>query len=612
MQDFKEFVKNNIVIFDGAMGTRLYDKGVFINRVFDELNLSQPALVKEIHKEYLDAGAMVLETNSFGANRFKLAPHGLADKLEAINFQAAKIAKEIAGDNAYVCGSIGPLGARIEPMGKITADEAEKAFAEQASALLAGGVDLLAFETFVDINELEIAVKAARKLTDKPIIASMTIGEDFCTIYGTNLETISSKLNNSGADIIGLNCSVGPKIMFDAMEKLRELTNLPLIAQPNAGLPRMVENRTIYLCNPEYFGEYAKRFIQIGVRILGGCCGTTPDHIKWIANASRANTTGGKASIIKILEVEEQDAEGIVVVPTEEKSTLGKKIHDGKFVIEAELTPPKGCDPTKAVEKAKQLKECGVDVVNLPDGPRASARLSSFALAVLIEREANLETVLHFCCRDRNILGLQSDLMGAYALGIHNVLAITGDPPKVGNYPQAAAVFDIDSIGLVNIIHRLNHGRDLGNNLIGKPTGILCGVGANPGAIDLDLEVKRFEMKVKAGAEFAVTQPVYDPELLKNFLKRIEYCRIPVIAGIWPLVSLKNAEFMNNEVPGASVPDHIMEKMRKADTLDAQREVGIQAAREALLGVKDFVQGVQVSVPLGRVDCFKQVIEVLK
>ena len=612
MQDFKEFVKNNIVIFDGAMGTRLYDKGVFINRVFDELNLSQPALVKEIHKEYLDAGAMVLETNSFGANRFKLAPHGLADKLEAINFQAAKIAKEIAGDNAYVCGSIGPLGARIEPMGKITADEAEKAFAEQASALLAGGVDLLAFETFVDINELEIAVKAARKLTDKPIIASMTIGEDFCTIYGTNLETISSKLNNSGADIIGLNCSVGPKIMFDAMEKLRELTNLPLIAQPNAGLPRMVENRTIYLCNPEYFGEYAKRFIQIGVRILGGCCGTTPDHIKWIANASRANTTGGKASIIKILEVEEQDAEGIVVVPTEEKSTLGKKIHDGKFVIEAELTPPKGCDPTKAVEKAKQLKECGVDVVNLPDGPRASARLSSFALAVLIEKEANLETVLHFCCRDRNILGLQSDLMGAYALGIHNVLAITGDPPKVGNYPQAAAVFDIDSIGLVNIIHRLNHGRDLGNNLIGKPTGILCGVGANPGAIDLDLEVKRFEMKVKAGAEFAVTQPVYDPELLKNFLKRIEYCRIPVIAGIWPLVSLKNAEFMNNEVPGASVPDHIMEKMRKADTLDAQREVGIQAAREALLGVKDFVQGVQVSVPLGRVDCFKQVIEVLK
>ncbi len=612
MQDFKEFVKNNIVIFDGAMGTRLYDKGVFINRVFDELNLSQPALVKEIHQEYLDAGAMVLETNSFGANRFKLAPHGLADKLEAINFQAAKIAKEIAGDKAYVCGSIGPLGARIEPMGKITADEAEKAFSEQASALIAGGVDLLAFETFVDINELEIAVKAARKLTDKPIIASMTIGEDFCTIYGTNLETISSKLNNSGADIIGLNCSVGPKVMFDAMEKLRELTNLPLIAQPNAGLPRMVENRTIYLCNPEYFGEYAKRFIQIGVRILGGCCGTTPDHIKWIANASRANTTGGKASIIKILEVEEQDAEGIVVVPTEQKSTLAKKIHDGKFVIEAELTPPKGCDPAKAVEKAKQLKECGVDVVNLPDGPRASARLSSFALAVLIEREANLETVLHFCCRDRNILGLQSDLMGAYALGIHNVLAITGDPPKVGNYPQAAAVFDIDSIGLVNIVHRLNHGRDLGNNLIGKPTAIHCGVGANPGAIDLDLEIKRFEMKVKAGAEFAVTQPVYDPELLKNFLKRIEHCRIPVIAGIWPLVSLKNAEFMNNEVPGASVPDHIMEKMRKADTLDAQREVGIQAAREALLGVKDFVGGVQVSVPLGRVDCFKQVIEVLK
>ena len=374
----------------------------------------------------------------------------------------------------------------------------------------------------------------------------------------------------------------------------------------------MVENRTIYLCNPEYFGEYAKRLIQIGVRIIGGCCGTNPEHIKWVANAARANTTGGKESIIKILETREETVEGVVVTPTEEKSSFAKKIHDGKFIIEAELTPPKGCDPSKTIEKAKQLKECGVDVVNLPDGPRASARLCSFAMALLIEKEANLETVLHVCCRDRNILGLQSDLMGAYALGLRNVLAITGDPPKVGNYPQAAAVFDIDSIGLVSIIDRLNHGRDLGNNLIGKPTAIHCGVGANPGAIDLDLEVKRFEMKVKAGAEFAVTQPVYDSELLKNFLKRIEHCRIPVMAGIWPLVSLKNAEFMNNEVPGASVPDAIMEKMRKADSLEAQREVGIQTAREAILGIKDYVQGVQVSVPLGRVDCFKQVIEVLK
>ena len=612
MQDFKEYAKKNIIIFDGAMGTRLYEKGVFINRVYDELNLSQPALVKEVHKEYLDAGAMVLETNSFGANRFKLAPHGLADKLDAINFQAAKIAREVAGDNAWVCGSIGPLGNRIEPMGKITREEAEAAFTEQASALLAGGVDVLDFETFVDENELELAIKAARKLTDKPIIASMTLSEDGCTIYGTNIETITAKLNKSGADVIGLNCSVGPKLMFDAMEKMRALTELPLIAQPNAGLPRMVDNRQIYLCNPEYFGEYAKRFIQIGVHLIGGCCGTSPEHIKWVANAARANTTGGKASIVKILDVQVEDAEGVVVTPSEEKSTLSKKIHDGKFVIEAELTPPKGCDPTSAINKAKQLKECGVDVVNLPDGPRASARLSSFALALLIEKEAGLETVLHFCCRDRNILGLQSDLMGAYALGLRNVLAITGDPPKVGNYPQAAAVFDIDSIGLVNIVHRLNHGRDLGNNLIGKPTAIYCGVGANPGAIDLDLEVKRFEMKVKAGAEFAVTQPVYDPELLKRFLDRIKHCRIPLIAGIWPLVSLKNAEFMNNEVPGASVPEHIMEKMRKADTLDAQREVGIAAAREALLGVKDYVQGVQISVPLGRVDCFKQVIEVLK
>jgi len=611
LQDFREYVDRNIVVFDGAMGTRLYEKGVYINRVYDELNLSQPALIQEVHREYLAAGAMVLETNTFGANRFKLAPHGLADKLEVINFQAAKLAREVAGDKAWVAGSIGPLGIRLEPWGKTSVEEAEAAFSEQAKGLLAGGVDIFILETFYDLNEIHQAIIAVRKLTDKPIIASMTINEDGNALYGTSVDVFTPKLEMWGADVIGLNCSVGPKTMFDAMEKMRALTTLHLIAQPNAGLPKVVDGRMIYLCNPEYFGEYARRFIQLGVRIVGGCCGTTPEHIKWVANAARSLTPGGKKEIFQDLKKKDEHVENIEIVEIDNKSALGAKLAAKKFIVTAELTPPKGCEAESVIQRARQLKDAGIDAINIPDGPRASARLSPLAMAMLIEQNVGIETILHYCCRDRNILGIQSDLLGAYALGLRNILAITGDPPKVGNYPQATAVFDIDSIGLVNVIHRLNHGRDLGNNPIGKPTGFVCGVGANPGAIDLDLEVSRFEWKVDAGAEYAITQPVFDTDLLERFLERISHVRIPIFAGIWPLVSLKNAEFMNNEVPGASVPENLMNRLRKAGGVEAQREEGILIAREALERVRPMVDGVQVSVPLGRVESVLKVIEVL-
>lgn len=611
LQDFREYVDRNIVVFDGAMGTRLYEKGVYINRVYDELNLSQPALIQEVHREYLAAGAMVLETNTFGANRFKLAPHGLADKLEVINFQAAKLAREVAGDKAWVAGSIGPLGIRLEPWGKTSVEEAEAAFSEQAKGLLAGGVDLFILETFYDLNEIHQAIIAVRKLTDKPIIASMTINEDGNALYGTSVDVFTPKLEMWGADVIGLNCSVGPKTMFDAMEKMRALTTLHLIAQPNAGLPKVVDGRMIYLCNPEYFGEYARRFIQLGVRIVGGCCGTTPEHIKWVATAARSLSPGGKKEIFQDLKKKDEQVENIEIVEIENKSALGAKLAAKKFIVTAELTPPKGCEAESVIQRARQLKDAGIDAINIPDGPRASARLSPLAMAMLIEQNVGIETILHYCCRDRNILGIQSDLLGAYALGLRNILAITGDPPKVGNYPQATAVFDIDSIGLVNVIHRLNHGRDLGNNPIGKPTGFVCGVGANPGAIDLDLEVSRFEWKVDAGAEYAITQPVFDTDLLERFLERISHVRIPIFAGIWPLVSLKNAEFMNNEVPGASVPENLMNRLRKAGGVEAQREEGILIAREALERVRPMVDGVQVSVPLGRVESVLKVIEVL-
>ncbi|OQB47821.1 MAG: Bifunctional homocysteine S-methyltransferase/5,10-methylenetetrahydrofolate reductase [bacterium ADurb.Bin157] len=611
MQNFMNYIENDVVIFDGAMGTRLYEKGVYINRVYDELNLSQSALIKEVHQEYLDAGAMVLETNTFGANRFKLEPHGLAEKLEVINFQAAKLAREVAGDKAWVAGAIGPLGIRIEPWGKTSVQEAEDAFYEQAKGLLAGGVDLFILETFFDLNEMHQAIKAVRRLTDKPIIASMTINEDGNALYGTSVDVFTAKLDEWGADVIGLNCSVGPKTMFDAIEKMHGITSKPLIAQPNAGLPKVVDGRMIYLCNPEYFGEYARRFIQLGVRAVGGCCGTTPEHIKWVANAVRSLTPGGKKAISQILKSDVKTESEVTLISQKDKSAFGEKLAAKKFIVTAELTPPKGCDADSVIVKAQQLKDIGIDAINIPDGPRASARLSPLALALLIEKKVGIETILHYCCRDRNILGIQSDLLGAYALGLRNILAITGDPPKVGNYPQATAVFDIDSIGLVNIVNRLNHGRDLGNNPIGRPTGFVCGVGANPGAIDQDLEVRRFEWKVDAGAEYAITQPVFDVDLLERFLEKIKHVRIPIFAGIWPLTGLKNAEFMNNEVPGAAVPEEIMERLRKANSIEAQREEGIMIAREALERVKKLVDGVQLSVPFGRVENIVKIIDVL-
>lgn len=611
VQDFKEFIEKNIVIFDGAMGTRLYEKGVFINRVYDELNLSQPALIKEVHQEYIDAGAMVIETNSFGANRFKLAPHGLDGKVRDINLKSVEIAREAAGNNVWVAGSIGPLGVKLAPLGTVSEEEGAAVFGEQAQALLDGGVDLLILETFFDLNEIHCALKTIRRLTDKPIIASMAIDDDEENIT-KNVEKIVKNLELWGADIIGLNCSVGPQIMFEAMEKMRSMTNKPLIAQPNAGLPKMVGGRSIYLCNPEYFGEYARRFIQLGVHIVGGCCGTTPEHIKWVANTVKSLTPGGKKAVYEIIQKSEnEEINAVKVIPLEERSALGKKLALGQFVVTAELTAPKGFDPTKVLKSAQELKEIGVDAVNIPDGPRASARLCSLATASLINEKVGIEVNLHFCGRDRNIIGLQSDMLGAYALGLRNVLCITGDPPKVGNYPQATAVFDVDSIGLVQMIQRLNRGYDLANNSIGKPTAFVCGVGLNPGAIDMELEISRFEQKVRAGAEFAVTQPVFDIELLQKCMERVKCFGIPVFAGIWPLASLKNAEFMNNEVPGASVPNHIMERLRKAGSIEAEREIGIAVAREMLAEVKNIVNGVQLSVPFGKTENIRKIVDVI-
>src|SRR3984893_12749351 len=526
-------IKQSPILCDGAMGTLLYSKGVFINRCYDELNLSQPDLIRAIHHEYLQAGAEIVETNTFGANAFRLARHSIADKVRDINRAGARLAKEAAKSfDVWVAGSVGPLGTRIEPLGKTSFEEARQAFREQIAALAEGGVDLLMLETFVYLEELHQAMLAAKDVgANLPLVAHVTIDEDGNCLDGSDPETFAPRLEEWGADVIGCNCSVGPVAMLDAIERVRAVSSLPLAAQPNAGIPRSVEGRNIYLCSPEYMASYARKFVAAGARIVGGCCGTTPDHIRVMKQALRVGEARGRTASLQFAGSASAPSTA-PVQPLEERSILGAKLGRGEFVPMVEVVPPKGTDIRKELEGSRFLKSVGVDAVNIPDSPRASARMSNQALSLLVQREAAIEALLHYTCRDRNVLCIQSDLLGAAAVGIKNLICITGDPPKMGNYPDATAVFDVDAIGLVNIVHNLNLGLDIGGNPIGAGTSFVLGVGANPGLTDLDEEIRRFEYKVEAGAEYAVTQPVFDISLLENFLRRIEHCQIPVVAGI--------------------------------------------------------------------------------
>jgi methionine synthase / methylenetetrahydrofolate reductase(NADPH) len=603
-------LKRSPVLCDGAMGTLLYSKGIFINRCYDELNLSQPDLIRAIHHEYLQAGAEIIESNTFGANSFRLARHSLADKVRDVNRMGARLAREaVKSFDVWVAGSVGPLGTRIEPLGKTSFEEARQAFREQIEALAEGGVDLLMLETFGYLEELHQAMLAAKDVGAKlPLVVQVTIDEDGNCLDGSDPQTFTPRLEDWGADVIGCNCSVGPVAMLDAIERVRALTSLPLAAQPNAGIPRSVEGRNIYLCSPEYMASYARKFVAAGARIVGGCCGTTPDHIRVMKSALRAGEARGKSASAQVSNTSIPRA--TPAQPLEDRSVLGAKLARGEFVTMVEVVPPKGTDIQKELEGSRFLRSVGVDAVNIPDSPRASARMSNQALSLLVQREAGIDAILHYTCRDRNVLCIQSDLLGAAAVGIKNLICITGDPPKMGNYPDATAVFDVDAIGLVNIVHNLNRGLDLGGNPIGAGTGFVIGVGANPGLTDLDEEIRRFEFKVAAGAEYAVTQPVFDIRLLETFLRRIEHCRIPVVAGIWPLVSVRNAEFMKNELR-VSVPDSILERMARAQTPEAARAEGVAIAREMLLAVRHTVQGAQISAPQGRYSSAVDVLEAL-
>jgi methionine synthase / methylenetetrahydrofolate reductase(NADPH) len=609
-RNFLEHLKTSPLLCDGAMGTLLYSKGVFINRSYDELNLSQPELIRGTHHEYLQAGAELVETNTFGGNSFRLGRYSMSDRVKDVNHAGARVAREAAKSfDAFVAGSVGPLGIRIEPLGKTSFEEARAAFREQISALIEGGVDLLMFETFGYIEELHQALLAARDVDAKiPLVAQVTVDEDSNALDGSTPEIFAPRLEEWGADVIGCNCSVGPVAMLEAVERIRAATSLPLSAQPNAGIPRSVDGRNIYLCSPEYMASYARKFVAAGVRLVGGCCGTTPDHIRVMKNALRVGEARTKAATIAV----KNDAvpKSAPAVPLEKRSRLGAKIATGEFVTMVEIVPPKGTDVLKELDGGKFLKSVGVDAINIPDSPRASARMSNQALSLLMQQQVGIEAVLHYTCRDRNVLCIQSDLLGASATGIHNLICITGDPPKMGNYPDATAVFDVDAIGLVNIVHNLNRGQDIGGNPLGTGTGFVIGVGANPGVQNLDEEIKRFEYKVQAGAEYAVTQPVFDLCLLENFLKRIEQFRIPVVAGIWPLQSARNAEFMKNELR-VSVPDSILQRMTNAKTPEAAREEGVAIAREMLIAVRGVVQGAQISAPMGRYSAAVDVLEAL-
>ncbi|HEY1208715.1 MAG TPA: bifunctional homocysteine S-methyltransferase/methylenetetrahydrofolate reductase [Terracidiphilus sp.] len=612
MTQFADIFASRPVLVDGAMGTVLYARGVFINRCYDELNLSDPGLILSIHEEYLQAGAEIIETNTFGANRFRLARYGLAANVAQINAAGVKLARQAvehlrekqAGE-AWVAGSVGPLGVRLEPLGKTGLDEARAAFAEQIDALAEAGADLIVIETMPALNEAHEALAAAREVApDLPVLVMVTVDEESNCLDGSSPAQAASLLTEWGAGAIGVNCSTGPATVLTAIETMRSASALPLAAMPNAGLPRAVEGRNIYLCSPEYMAEFARNAIAAGVQFVGGCCGTTPNHIRAMRSAMRAIDAQARVQVTGAappLSTETPPA------PLGERSRIGSLIANGSFVSLVEIVPPRGISCANEIEGARQLAQLGVHAINVPDSPRASARMSAQSLCIQIQQQTGIETILHYTCRDRNLLSIQSDLLGASSIGLHNILCLTGDPPKLGNYPDATAVFDVDSIGLVNIVHRLNHGLDIGANAIGASTNFTIGVAANPGVPDIEQELRRFFYKVEAGAEYAITQPVFDLRLLESFLKRIEGHRIPVIAGIWPLTSLRNAEFMKNDLR-VSMPDEIMQRMARSGSSDAARQEGIRIAQEMLTAVRPMVQGVQVSAPFGRYAAAAEVI----
>jgi homocysteine S-methyltransferase len=605
-----ERLAEGVMVGDGAMGTMLYARGVFVNRCFDELNLSNPGLVRGIHAEYVDAGAELVETNTFGAHRLKLAAHGLDGQVVKINREGATLAREAAGSRAYVLGSLGPLGKALAPLGNVSFAEAVGVYREQAQGLVEGGVDAFILETMPSLDNARAALEGARAVADRPTIVLLTFNEEGSALYGEPPETVVERLEALGVPVIGANCSQGPAPMLETMKRMAAVAkSARLAAMPNAGAPALVEGRYVYLCTPEYMASHARRMISTGVSLVGGCCGTTPAHIKNLVRSVRMLQPSRE---VVVLDRPTRPAEAPAPVARGDKSPLGRKLARGQFVVSVELDPPRGADPGAIIDRAQYCKENDVDAINVADGPRASARMSAQSLCVLLQNKVEVDTILHYTCRDRNLLGIQSDLLGAYALGLRNILAITGDPPKLGDYPDATAVYDVDSIGLIRIMDHLNHGCDLAGNLIGPALGLHIGCGADPSKPDMDKELRRLEQKVKAGAEYIMTQPIYDPAHLERFLAAVKPLNTPILVGLLPLYSHRNAEFLHNEVPGMRIPDDIRERMRKAGSGEEAKVEGVKIAQEALLVAREQAHGAYIMPPFNKVDLAVRVIEVLR
>jgi methionine synthase / methylenetetrahydrofolate reductase (NADH) len=610
---FLEAVKQSLLVFDGAMGSLLYERGVFVTQNFEQLNVTRPDIVRKIHGDYLEAGAQVITTNTFGANRFCLERHGLVDHVRAFNVAGASIAREVAGANAYVGGSMGPTGLVPGVSGDWEDDRVEATFAAQAAALAEGGADLIVLETFRHLDELQIAIAASRRGAPAlPILAMVTFDDGGTVADGAGPETVARRLAELGVDALGVNHGDGPQLALAMAERMREV-ELPLCVMPNAGLPRTVDGRQLYMATPEYFDVFARRIIQAGARMVGGCCGTTPEHVRWMAKSARMLGGGARPAALARVRAPSERPVGVEPTPLGERSAFAAKIAEGRFVVSVEVNPAPGLDPKPALEAAQMLIANGVDIVNVADGPRAMARMANIAFCSLLLRDCGIEPIMHVCGRDRNLLAQMAHLLGAHAIGIRNLVIITGDPPKVGDYPEATAVYDLDAIGLLQMASSMNRGLDpAGKPLSRGKTSFLCATGFEPGAADFDKEVRRLEQKRAAGADFVMTQPVFQVDVLEKMLEHTTRLGMPVLLGVLPLVSYKNAEFLHNEVPGMTIPEPIRERMRKAPAGAEARKEGVRIARDMLFAFRDRIQGAYLMPPLGKYELALEVLDGLK
>jgi methionine synthase / methylenetetrahydrofolate reductase (NADH) len=609
--DLRERLLAGPLVFDGAMGTMLNERGVAFNECFELCNIDRAQQVADIHRAFLDAGAEGVHSNTFGANRYRLAQHEMGRRLGEFIAAGVQLARETAGPNRYVIASLGPTGIAIEPIGRVSRIEARMAYQEAASAFDATQIDAFSLETFSNLDELIEAVRGIRMVSDLPLFAHFTVTGAGVTLMGTHPEEACQRLEKEGVDVVGVNCSTGPSAVLEATRLILDSCNLPVSARPNAGVPREVDGRVFYENNPDYFGRFARRFLQAGGSLLGGCCGTTPEHMRAMARAARAvgaQHRGHHAAQVRHVTKMERP---LSPVPLAERSSLGKKLGAASCPVSVELLPPRTPVTDGLLEAARVLQGAGADVINLPDGPRASARISNMVAAFLIEQKVGIETLMHFCCRDRNLLGMQSDLMGAAALGLSNLLVITGDPPYQGNYPDVTAVFDVDAIGLCNVIDGLNHGLDVGGNHLNGQTQFCFGAAFNPTAVDLERELHRYDWKVQSGMNFAITQPIFDVDQFVGVLAKLPKDSPPIMAGVWPLRSLRNTEFLASEVPGVVVPDAVIERMREADQHGKAPQEGLAIARETIEALHGRVAGFQIAAPFNKTDAAVELLHIL-